>query len=414
VSAGTRIAVIGGGASGLLSAWALSERHAVTLYESSDSLGGSVRTIKVEHGRRAIPIETGFAQFAPPVFPRFAALLELLGIRTRASGASLTVARTHGNAFVWPPRRPAHLPSNLGKLRDFVRMLRRAKQLVATRNFDLKLGEWAASVGLSTQFLDEVLYPFASVSRALPPARAAELAAYPLLAYLVMPGLQRPPSWRVIDGGSRRYIDALARQLRKVELRLSTPVRAVSTNGGSGVRVIDPRGADRFDQVVVATEAWAARELLAEHPAARARVDALGRLSFYPVINVVHSDPRLMPARRTEWSLANVVPHGEGHAFTSWVGHDFDRAPIFRGWTTGSVEDVEHVHEIHRWRHLEMTPEVAKVQASVERDQGVGQIWLTGLYTTDIDSHESAVRSALRVIEALAPDSTLLAQLRGT
>ena len=45
-----RIAVIGGGISGLGAAWALSCRHAVTVYESESRLGGHANTVEIDDG----------------------------------------------------------------------------------------------------------------------------------------------------------------------------------------------------------------------------------------------------------------------------------------------------------------------------------------------------------------------------
>jgi predicted NAD/FAD-binding protein len=406
-----RVAVIGAGAAGMVCAWGLAQRFVVTLYEASNSLGGTVRTIQVSHGGRDIPVETGFAQFVPAAFPRLTKLLELLAVDMRSSGASLTVVRTGARPFVWPPRRPSHMlePKLLA---EFVKTLRRAKPLIEARDWAPTLDHWATAAGLSTRFVDEVLRPFAGVSRALVPSVAAELAAYPLLAYLMMPGSLRPPSWRVIDGGAQRYIDALASRLGDVEVRTSTPVRALVPDERGGLQVVDGSGSAPFDIVVVATSAHAARELLAEHPDTRARAHALARLSFYPVVDVVHSDPRLMPERRADWSLANIGRLGDSLAYTSWAGHDFGRAPIFRGWTTGSPDEIRDVHDVHRWMHTMMTPTVGDVQRLIADEQGRGGVWLAGLYTVDIDSHESALRSASTVIEALAPDASVLTWLR--
>ncbi len=44
--------------------------------------------------------------------------------------------------------------------------------------------------------------------------------------------------------------------------------------------------------------------------------------------------------------------------------------------------------------------------------QGAEGIWVYGVYTRDIDSHESAVASGIAIGERLAPGATMLAQLR--
>ena len=59
-----RVAVIGGGASGLLTAWMLQDEHDVVVYEADDRLGGHVHTVPVEHDdRETVYAEAGFKYF---------------------------------------------------------------------------------------------------------------------------------------------------------------------------------------------------------------------------------------------------------------------------------------------------------------------------------------------------------------
>jgi predicted NAD/FAD-binding protein len=46
-----------------------------------------------------------------------------------------------------------------------------------------------------------------------------------------------------------------------------------------------------------------------------------------------------------------------------------------------------------------------EAQRSLSAFQGQNNLWLAGLYTHDIDSHESAIRSAVKVAEGLDPRS---------
>ena len=57
-----RIAVIGGGISGLAAARYLSARHRVTLFEAADRLGGHTATVDVSLDGRDYAIDTGFNQ----------------------------------------------------------------------------------------------------------------------------------------------------------------------------------------------------------------------------------------------------------------------------------------------------------------------------------------------------------------
>ncbi len=68
-----RIAIIGGGISGLAAAWLLARHHAVTLYEAEPRLGGHARTVLA--GRRGDqPVDTGFIVFNYANYPHLTAI----------------------------------------------------------------------------------------------------------------------------------------------------------------------------------------------------------------------------------------------------------------------------------------------------------------------------------------------------
>src|SRR5262245_13442869 len=78
-----KIAVIGGGVSGLLAARLLSTSHQVTLFEATDRLGGHGGTHAVSAFGRSFAIDTGLLAFHRRANPRTAELIDQLGIPTR-------------------------------------------------------------------------------------------------------------------------------------------------------------------------------------------------------------------------------------------------------------------------------------------------------------------------------------------
>ena len=56
-----RIAIVGGGCSGLAALWALrTTDHEVHLYEAKDRLGGHTNTVTWKHEGYETPVDTGF------------------------------------------------------------------------------------------------------------------------------------------------------------------------------------------------------------------------------------------------------------------------------------------------------------------------------------------------------------------
>ncbi|NND69895.1 MAG: FAD-dependent oxidoreductase, partial [Halioglobus sp.] len=79
------VAVIGSGISGLSCAHYLSARHEVSVFEAGSRLGGHTATMDVKLGTRRYAIDTGFIVFNDWTYPNFIALLEELGVSSRAT-----------------------------------------------------------------------------------------------------------------------------------------------------------------------------------------------------------------------------------------------------------------------------------------------------------------------------------------
>ncbi|MEO1475378.1 MAG: FAD-dependent oxidoreductase, partial [Pseudomonadota bacterium] len=79
-----RIAVIGGGASGLCAAYRLQDRYDVHLFEKQDRLGGNIGTLNGNLRSSGLPenirIETGVLGFHQQSYPTVHRLFDELGV----------------------------------------------------------------------------------------------------------------------------------------------------------------------------------------------------------------------------------------------------------------------------------------------------------------------------------------------
>jgi len=83
-----KIAVVGGGVSGLACAFWLGSRHEVTLYEAAPQLGGHANTVEVAVDGRSHAVDTGFIVYNERTYPEFTRLLEVLRVPTQAADMS--------------------------------------------------------------------------------------------------------------------------------------------------------------------------------------------------------------------------------------------------------------------------------------------------------------------------------------
>ena len=83
-----KIAVIGAGISGLGSAYILSSKYEVDLYEKDNRLGGHARTTKVEDEGKILGVDTGFLVFNEPTYPLLTKLFKQLDVKIEKSDMS--------------------------------------------------------------------------------------------------------------------------------------------------------------------------------------------------------------------------------------------------------------------------------------------------------------------------------------
>ena len=86
-----KIAVVGAGISGLLSAYLLSREHDVTLFEANNYLGGHTHTKPVQSGGKTYPVNTGFIVYNDWTYPNFIKLMDQLGVASEESEMSFSV-----------------------------------------------------------------------------------------------------------------------------------------------------------------------------------------------------------------------------------------------------------------------------------------------------------------------------------
>ena len=338
---GRRIAVIGGGISGLTAAHILSRTEEVTLFEADSRLGGHADTHLADApGGGQVPVDTGFIVYNERTYPLLTRLFGELGVTTQASEMSMSVSCTGCGVHYAGRRGPAGLGLGLpGGGRRYLQMLaevpkfhRAARRLLASGparpalavagpqgaepNAGPTLGDFLREGGFSHYFITHFAVPLVAAVWSCPQGTALGYPAAYLFAFLANHGMLSvtgSPQWRTVTGGSRQYVERIAAGLAQV--RLSCPVRSVRRHP-DGAEVRDASGdLLDFDAVVIATHPEQALRLL--DPPSGAERSVLGAFSYTPNQAVLHTDSRLLPphaAVRASWNYTLSCKDGQSSA----------------------------------------------------------------------------------------------------
>jgi predicted NAD/FAD-binding protein len=162
-----RIAVIGGGAAGLATAWLLQEDHEVTLLEKEDRLGGHANTVEVEIDGSAVPVESGFEFFMEEGYPCFVRLLRALELPLLRYPMKFTLFSPGSDrVHLLPPVRSGRMqwsalqPRSLSYLLQFAFVLQSAARLAENRDCSVTIGDFVQRCRISKAFRDRFLLPF--------------------------------------------------------------------------------------------------------------------------------------------------------------------------------------------------------------------------------------------------------------
>jgi uncharacterized protein len=309
-----RIAVIGGGVSGLTAAYVLARADDVTLYEAEDRLGGHAHThhVRTPDGRQ-LALDSGFLVYNDRTYPLLTRLLAELGVPSHPSEMSMSV-RCAGCGLQYAGNRGlggliagfggggTRYPRLLGQILRF----HRAARALLNRDDEPgpTFGSFLAEAGFPAYFLTHFALPFVAAVWSCAPGTALNYPARYLFAFLDNHGLlsvSGSPQWRTVAGGSATYVNRIGQQVTQV--RTSVPVRAVRRFPG-GAAVCDATGATAvFDAVVLATHPDQALAVLADPTSAEKSV--LGSFRYSRSAVLLHTDPRPLPSSarvRSSWN----------------------------------------------------------------------------------------------------------------
>ncbi|WP_295488602.1 FAD-dependent oxidoreductase [Accumulibacter sp.] len=417
IRGGQRIAVIGAGISGLASAWLLSQRHRVTLYEAGETLGGHTNTVDVTLDGECHPVDTGFLVYNTHTYPNLTAMFAHLGVASVETEMSFSVSLEEPRlewagsslATVFGQKRNLLRPDFWRMLSDIVRFNRDSVAwLDASPQDQLSLRDYLAAGAYSRAFAEWYLLPMAAAIWSCP---AGQMLDYPLASFVrfcrnhgLLQVLDRP-LWRTVRGGGREYVRKLAAGLDDV--RLATPVRGIR-RAASGLLVRTDEAVERHDQVVLACHSDQALSLLGGGATIDERC-LLGAIRYAPNRAVLHTDAALLPRSPALWSAWNYLSSGgpldQRPVSVSYLINRLQplpfKTPLMVSLNPRRAPAGERVIAEFDYQHPIFDAAAIAAQRRLSAISGAFGVWFCGAWN-GYGFHEDGLKSALRVANALA------------
>mmetsp|Transcript_19072 Transcript_19072/g.38504 ORF Transcript_19072/g.38504 Transcript_19072/m.38504 type:complete len:1108 (-) Transcript_19072:385-3708(-) len=366
-----RVAVIGGGVTGLAAAWHLHTQSKqgqgyneveVHVFEAADRLGGHAHTLRLNtenfscrdlaegedtankaKNNNEVDIDCGFMVYNPSNYPNMTEWFSALSVEPEPSDMSLSISLDGGNTVEWSSTSLSGLLANPAQLldskfysffKDMIHFHSHAGNLLLLPENDPKrqvtMGEYLRNEGYGEGLASYYLVPMMAALWSASVEDVMKFPAVSLVEFMCnhrMLQLFDRPLWNTPAGRSIQYVHKMATLLAK-NAHTSTPILAMNKKP-KGPSIVDSAGDNSFvyelfttdntsmgtfDHVVFACHPPVANDILSKCNIINSSetIDAkllanLRKIQYGDNVVYIHSDPKLMPKRKSAWASWNCM-----------------------------------------------------------------------------------------------------------
>lgn len=405
-----RIAIIGTGISGLVSAYLLAEEHEIVVYEANDYVGGHTNTVEVTAEGSSYPVDTGFIVFNERTYPNFLTLIRKLHVAYEPTEMSFSV-KCERTGLEYRPNMVSSLFSQPGSLLrpsmyrmiwEIFRFRRESERFLEAGDESLTLGEYLESHRYSRMFVDLFLIPMGAAIWSADPQAFREFPIKSFASFFKNHGILYPwnqPQWFFIKGGSKRYVEKLTRSFSE-RIRLNSRVQSVRRLSGQVQVQSIGLEAEYYDRVIIAAHSDQALAML-EDPSEKEK-EVLGSIPYQENVALLHGDTSILPNRRKSWASWNafIPSKALGRASLTYnmnILQQIDSPQDFCvSLNLEAAIDRDKIIKRIVYHHPTYTVQGFSAQRQWHEINGVNNTYYCGAYW-GYGFHEDGVNSALRV-----------------
>jgi len=424
-----RVAVIGGGAGGIGAAYLLDSVYDVDIFESREKVGGHCDSHVVSYEGHDVTVDLGAQFFHPDTHPLYVTLLEELGLfnpdspdadETIEAPGSLNMFKVGGS---WWPLFSSQYPYLTPFLMvDFLVYTQSARQaILGNMSWETTLEDWVKGLLVSKTFKNTILLPWLSALIGTTLADAKRSSARSILQTFALAfpadifAMASTYNSKIgLEGNLRRLLE----HSPNTAVYVDAPVQSLSFADGAWTLQTALGVQGPYAAVVMNAPPHVSQEMLAGLDWAGDIVDTLGQYEYFPSRLLIHTDAKYVHSDRGLWAVYNGGVDGDKCEGSVWYGgirgklSNGKNLDLFKSWASRRRADPSNVLLERTFQHPLITPAAIRAARAIKDFQGLNGLYFSGQFTSGFDLQESALYSAIKVAESLAPESTALASLR--
>ncbi len=404
-----RVAIVGGGISGLVCAHLLHPKYDITLFDEKLHLGGHSYTHQVHYQDDLVDIDMGLLLFHKKANPTLIQLFNELGVPLEACDLSFSYDSTQylnytgkelGNPFY--PRSNLLAKRSYALFLDILKFNTLAKYTLNQKDINQQsFYEFALEHKLSDLLLNAYLYPLLNI---LWSASKYDLKHIPILfvlefmnSYGLLSNKQRS-SWLFLRKGAKSYSPILSKPF-KDKIIQEFKIKSILRNKYTVV-VEGHDSKQEFDAVILATRADQALKMI-ENPSPLEE-QLLNNFKYVSKSISLHLDDSLMPKKKKHWASLNYL-HDRDECITYHANRvqKFDAKTNFF-LTIADSNQTDKDKELFQSEFIRLAFNDLTVHAQTKYAEinGLLNTYYCGAYW-GYGQHEDAVKSAYRAVKSL-------------
>jgi predicted NAD/FAD-binding protein len=386
-----KIAVLGAGISGLGSAYLLSQKHEVDLYEKEARLGGHARTTIVEEDGKCFGVDTGFLVFNHETYPLLTKLFEKLNVKIENSDMSFGFwDESTNNAYngqslggLFFQRKNLFSPSHYRMIADIIRFNKTANRDIDQNSsaLDRTLGEYLSSY--SEVFKERYIIPMGAAIWSTPSEKMHDFPAKTFIQFFKNHGLlgvTTQHQWLTVSGGSKNYVEKIKEHISG-KIMLNSNVISMKRDEDGVTLILSDGSESQYDKVVMAMHAPQALEMLQD--ATSKEVEILSAFPYKQNDALLHNDSKALYPDKKIYAAWNYKTGGKENAVTLsyWINRLQNLSSKKEYFVSlNETSALKNVIEKITYEHPQFDGKAIMMQSRREEINGENHTYYAGAY----------------------------------
>jgi len=407
-----KIAVIGSGISGLSSAYYLSKKNEVDLFEKDDHFGGHSYTFDIKEKNKKVPVDLGFIVFNKTTYPNLINLFEELKVPYEKSDMSFSVSVKDSNIeyggtgfnSLFARKNNLFNFNFIKMIYEIISFYKSAPVLLKKDLKNLTLGNYLDNSKISKYFVNYHIIPMVAAIWSMPFSKARDIPFELFLNFFNNHGLFKlkdRPQWYTVTNRSRNYVSKVLDKINGEYFKNYEIKKIIRSD--DNVRIfINTLGEYRdYDHVVLACHADQSLKLI-DNPSNEEK-EILNEFTYISNEAYLHTDVDLMPNKINAWSSWNSISKKDltKTCVTYWLNKlqnlDTNKNYFLTLNPITKIKDSKIIKKIN-FTHPYLNNKSFEMQNRLKDLQGKKRLWFSGSYF-GYGFHEDGLKSSLEMLK---------------